>query len=148
MNTTGSFELDSKEQTKVSYLDLMGQSMQDAEYNLRRIVIFEALRCKRPRSRAGAAIRPGPSCEISAITLAPRDLFYALLRARYLALLGLRIRSRKRTCVDAAIHQLGELPRLPGAVEVGVHSGVLARRELHLAFCGGHGVADVHLELR
>jgi hypothetical protein len=34
MNTTGSFELDSKEQTKVSYLDMMGQSMQDAEYNL------------------------------------------------------------------------------------------------------------------
>ena len=91
---------------------------------------------------------PGPSCEISAITLAPRDLFYALLRARYLALLGLRIRSRKRTCVDAAIHQLGELPRLPGAVEVGVRGGVLARRELHLAFCGGHGVLDVHLELR
>ena len=90
MNTTGSFELDSKEQTKVSYLDLMGQSMQDAEYNLRRIVIFEALRCKRPRSRAGAAIRPGPSCEISAITLAPPELFYALLlRERYLALLGL-----------------------------------------------------------
>jgi hypothetical protein len=31
----------------------------------------------------------GPSCEISALTLAPRELFYALLRERYLALLGL-----------------------------------------------------------
>jgi hypothetical protein len=31
----------------------------------------------------------GPSCEISAITLAPPELFYALLRERYLALLGL-----------------------------------------------------------
>ena len=31
----------------------------------------------------------GPSCEISALTLASRELFYALLRERYLALLGL-----------------------------------------------------------
>jgi hypothetical protein len=38
----------------------------------------------RGKGRAGAAIRPGPSCEICALTLAPRELFCALPSVRYL----------------------------------------------------------------
>jgi hypothetical protein len=41
------------------------------------------------KRRARAYSSSGPSWEISAITLAPPELFYALLRDRYLALLGL-----------------------------------------------------------
>jgi hypothetical protein len=43
---------------------------------------------KGKRKGQGVGSSSGPSCEISAITLAPPVLFYALLRQRYLALLG------------------------------------------------------------
>src|SRR5829696_8595795 len=45
----------------------------------------------------------GPSCEISAINLAPPELFYALLRDRYLALLGLSLDHLSATAVSAPI---------------------------------------------
>src|SRR5215218_7748683 len=76
------------------------------------------------------------------------DLF-VLLRDRYLqAVLGLRIRSAERTRVDAAGHQVLELPLLPGLEEVGVHGGVHTRRELHLATSGWDGELEVRLEPR
>src|SRR5919112_6104667 len=67
-------------------------------------------------------MRPGPSCKICALTLAPPVLFYALPHERYLgAICGLRIRRGERSLVDAAGHQVLELPLLPGVEEVGVH---------------------------
>ena len=51
---------------------------------------------------------------MSALTLAPPELFYALPHECYLAAIcGLRIRSRERSIVDAAFHQVLERPRLP-----------------------------------
>src|ERR671913_302658 len=76
------------------------------------------------------------------------DLF-VLPRDRYLqAVLGLRIRSRERPRVDAARHQVLELPLLPGVEEVGVHGGVRTRRELHLPTSGWHEELEVRLEPR
>ena len=74
---------------------------------------------KGKKRRAGAYSSSGPSCEISAITLAPPELFYALLRERYLALLGfsgppLQLhnpnRRRHRPCGGRNRHRAGAGP--------------------------------------
>src|SRR5215208_5672479 len=101
---------------------------------------FHALCCIRARGRAGAAMRPGPSCEICALSLAPPELSYALPPERYLgAICGLRIRRRERSLVDAAHHQVLERSVLPGIEEVDMHGGVITRvifrGKLRLAPC-------------
>src|ERR671910_599801 len=81
------------------------------------------------------------------------DLF-VLPRDRYLqAVLGLRIPSRERTRVDAARHQVLELPLLPGVEEVGVHGrprrvALVVGGELHLPTSGRDGELEVRLEPR
>jgi hypothetical protein len=60
--------------------------MHDPANGLRRISLPRTPVNKGKR-RAGAYSSSVPSCEISAIILAPPELFYALLHERYLALL-------------------------------------------------------------
>jgi hypothetical protein len=106
-----------------------GGAIQDLGYELPRIPIPRT-RVNKARRRAGAYSSSGPSCEISALTLVPPELFYALPHERYLgaAICVLRIRRRERSLVDAARHQVLERPRLPGVEEVHVHGGVRTRR--------------------
>jgi hypothetical protein len=83
------------------------EAMQDSAYELRRSLLLRT-RVNEDKKKGRADMGSGPSCEISALSLAPPELFYALRYGRYLraAICGLRIRSRERSLVDAARHQV------------------------------------------